>query len=136
MPERSEKAHRQVDRLLGLVVQRPHQVDGRFAHGQPALDHVAQFEQPHAEAVGARFHAVDETRHDHVVQDAVRRRRVQARHLRQLFQAHGVGITGQYVEQRHHALDHLDGRLRRFRGFHFHDVVGAVRYISLLYTIM
>jgi hypothetical protein len=121
-------AHRQVHGLLGFLVQGAHEVERRFAHRQPALDHIAQFQQAHAEPVSAGLDAVDETGHHHVVQDAVRGGGMQAGHLRQFLQADRVGIGGQRIEQGDHAFNHLDRCFGRFKGFDFHDVVGAVRY--------
>src|SRR5471030_2786458 len=124
-------AYRQVDGLLGLFVQRAHEVQRRLAHRQPALDHIAQFQQPHAEPVRARLDAVDKARQHHVVEDAMGGRRMQAGHLGQFLQADRIGIAGQRIEQRDHALDHLDGGFLLRGGIDFHDVVGAVQYSVL-----
>ena len=94
--------------LGGFPVQVAHEVERRFAHVQAALDDVAQFQQAHAEAIGARFGAVDEAFEHQIVQDAVRGRRVQPSLARQVLEAGGVGLARQRVQQRHHALDHLD----------------------------
>ncbi|MNT36142.1 hypothetical protein D3C72_1722060 [compost metagenome] len=104
-------AYRQVDRLPGHAVQRAHRRQRRVAHRQARLDQVAQFQQAHAKAVAARIGAVDETAGHHVVKDAVRGGRMQARGQRQLFEADRVGVLGEGVQQGHHALDDLDGRL-------------------------
>jgi hypothetical protein len=57
-------------------VQCTHEVQRSLAHRQPALDHIAQFQQAHAEPVGARFDPVDEAGDHHVVQNPVGGRRV------------------------------------------------------------
>jgi len=122
-------ADRQIDRLLGFLVQRAHEVERRFAHRQPALDHVAQFQQAHAEAVRAWLDAVDKAGDDHVVEDAVGGGGMQAGYFRQLLQTHRIGVIGQCIKQGDHAFDDLNRCFRRFDGFDFHNVVGAVQYI-------
>ena len=71
-------AHRQVDRLVGQLVQFAHRPERGVAHVEPGLHQVAEFQQAHAEAVAAGLGAIDEAADGQVVEDAVRGRRVQA----------------------------------------------------------
>jgi hypothetical protein len=102
-------AHAQVHRLLDLLVQLAHRRQRGVAHVQPRLHQVAQFQQAHAQAVAARLGPVDEAAGGEVVQDAVGGGRVQPRLLADLLERDGVLARGQHVDQREHALDHLDG---------------------------
>jgi hypothetical protein len=81
----------------------------RVAHVQPALHQVAQLQQAHAQPVAAGLGPVDEAADRQVVQDAVRGGGVQPGLLADLLQRHGLLARGQHVDQREHALDHLDG---------------------------
>jgi len=79
-----------------------------IAHRQARLHEIAEFQQAHAEPVGAGIGAVDEPAHHHVVQDAVGGRRMQLGTECELFQADRVAMRSKGVQQAHHALDHLD----------------------------
>ena len=57
------------------------------------------------EFVPGHVHLADVGR---VIQDAVRGGRVQGSGQRQLFQAHGIGVGGEFIEEAHHALDYLN----------------------------
>jgi putative component of toxin-antitoxin plasmid stabilization module len=59
-----------------LLVQALHQRHRCLADADARLDHVAQFQQADAEAVGAGVGPLDETGSGHRRQDAVRGRRV------------------------------------------------------------
>ena len=71
-------AHREIHGLVRQAMQFAHGCDGGFAYIEPRLDQIAQFQQAHAQTVAAGFGAVDETAQREVVENAVRRRRVQA----------------------------------------------------------
>jgi len=101
-------AHAEVDGLLRQLVQLAHRAEGGVAHVEPALDQVAQLQQAHAEPVAAGLGTVDETADCQVVEDAVRRRRVEPRLFADLLQRNCVLARCQDVDQRKHALDHLD----------------------------
>ena len=102
--------HREIHRLPRLAMQFAHRRHRGFAHREPRLHQIAEFEQPHAEPVRARIRTVDEPAQHHVVQDAVRRRRMQFRAVREFFEADGIGMRGEGIEKTHHALDDLNGR--------------------------
>ncbi|MNT32792.1 hypothetical protein D3C72_1686900 [compost metagenome] len=72
-------AHAQVHRLLDQLVQVAHGGQRCIAHTQACLDEVAQFQEAHAQAVAAGFRTVHKTAYGQIVQDAMRRGRVQAR---------------------------------------------------------
>jgi hypothetical protein len=91
-------------------MQLAHRHQRRIAHRQARLHEVAEFEQPHAEPVRAGIGAVDEAAGHHVVQDAMRGGRMQFRALREFLQADGIAVSGERVQQPHHAFDHLDRR--------------------------
>ena len=116
-------AHREVDRLAGGVVQLAHEGQGVLAHADARLDQVAEFEQPHPEAVAARVDALDHAVAHQRRQDAVRGRRMEPRARRQHLEADRIARIGQDVEQLHHALDDLDGVLR------FLFAAGAVLHV-------
>ena len=78
-------AHAQIDRLLYQLVQIAHGRQCSVAHIQSRFDHVAQFKQTHAEAVAARFGAIDKSTNGEIVQNAVRCGRVQSRFFADLF---------------------------------------------------
>ena len=99
---------RQVDRLSGGAVQFAHRPERCVAHVEPGLHQIAEFQQPHAELVGARFGTIDEPGGHQIVQDAVRGRRVQPGAARQILQADRIGLVGECIEQRHQPLDDLD----------------------------
>jgi hypothetical protein len=113
-------AHRQVDRLAGEAMQLAHRHQRGVAYRQPRLHQVAELEQPHAEPVGAGVGAVDEAAGHHVVENAVRRRRMQFRALREFLQTDGVAVRGERVQQPHHPFDHLD------RGFGIRGGLGHI----------
>ena len=100
--------HAEVDRLLRELVQFAHRRQGGVAHVEPALDQVAELQQAHAEPVAAGLGPVDEAADRQVVQDAVGGGRVQARLLADFLQRDGFFARRQDVDQREHALDHLD----------------------------
>jgi hypothetical protein len=91
-------------------VQLAHRQQGRVAHVQAGLHHVAQFEQAHAQAIAAGLRAVDEAAGGQVVEDAVGGGRMQAGLLADLLQGDRFLPRRQHVDQREHALDDLDGR--------------------------
>ena len=101
-------AHRQVDRLMRQLVQLAHRRQCRVAHVEPRLDQVAELEQAHAQAVAARLRAIDEAADRQVVEDAVRRRRMQPALLADHLQRHRFLVRGQQVEQGEGPLEHLD----------------------------
>ena len=70
-------AHRQIDGLVRQPVQLAHRAERCFAHIQPGLDQVAQFQQAHAQPVAAGMRPIDEAADGQVVQNPVRRRRMQ-----------------------------------------------------------
>jgi hypothetical protein len=94
-------------------VQLAHRHHRSVAHVQPALHQVAQLQQAHAQSVAAGFRPVDEAADRQVVQDAVGGRRVQAGFFADLLQRDGFLAGSQHVDQREHALDHLDDRRGR-----------------------
>ena len=102
--------HRQVHGLPGFAMQLAHGRHGRFPNRKPRLHQIAEFQQTHAEPVSAWIGTVNQTAGHHVVQDAVRGRRMQRRALREFFKTDGIGMRGKRIEQAHHALDHLNGR--------------------------
>jgi hypothetical protein len=113
-------AHGEVHGLVGQLVQLAHRAQGRIAHVEPRLDEIAEFEQPHAQAIAACFRPVDEAPDRQIVQDAVRRRRMESRLLADELQRHRILVRSKHVEQREHALQHLDGRglvFDRLHGF-------------------
>ena len=112
-------AHAEVDRLLRELVQLAHRRHRGVAHVEPALDQVAQLQQAHAQPVAAGFRPVDEAADRQVVQDAVGGGRMQARLFADLLQRDGFLAGGQHVDQREHALDHLDDRRGRNVGLGF-----------------
>ncbi len=70
-------ANAQVDRLLDQLVQFAHGQQCGVAHAQARLHQIAQFQQPHAQAVAAGLRAVDKTSDGQIVEDAVGRGWVQ-----------------------------------------------------------
>jgi hypothetical protein len=111
-------AHREVHRLARQAVQLAHRRQRRIAHVEAGLDEVAELEQPHAEPVAARLRAIHEAADRQVVEDAMRRRRVQARALADLLQRHRLGLRRQRVEQREGSPQNLDRRGLRVFGGH------------------
>src|SRR5690606_31654594 len=97
-------------------VQLAHRPEGGVADIEPRLDEVAQLEQADAELVDAGVAAIDEARGDQVVEYAVGRGRMQSGTSGELLQADRVGLGGQGVEERHHAIDHLDRGLALLSG--------------------
>ena len=73
------------------------------------LDEIAQFEEANAEAIAARVDALDHAVVHQCAEDAVRRGRVQAACLREVFQPRRSRVLSEHLEQLHHSLDHLDG---------------------------
>ena len=100
--------HAQVDWLLDELVQVAHGGQGGVAHAQAGFDQVAQLQQPHAQPVAAGFRAVHEAANGQVVQDAVGGGRVQPRLFADFLQGDCVFTGGQHVDQRKHALQHLN----------------------------
>jgi hypothetical protein len=99
----------EVDCLTDFFVQFLHVGQGHFAHADPRFDDVAEFEQADAEAIGAGVLPFDEAGCAHRGQDAVGGRWVEFGGLGQLLQAGCIRGGSEGVEQRHHALDDLDG---------------------------
>ena len=116
-------AHAQVDGLLNEFVQVTHGGKGRIAHIEPALDHIAQLQQTHAQAIVTSLWAVHKAAGGQVVQDAVRRRRVQPGFLADFLERDGFFAGRQYVDQAEHAFNHLDGGHGRVGGVFFHCVM-------------
>ena len=116
-------AHAQVDGLLNEFVQITHRSQGRIAHIESALDHVAQFQQTHAQSVVARLRAVYKAAGGQIVQDAVRRRGVQPGFLADLLERDGFFAGRQHIDQGEHAFNHLDGGRGRVGGVFFHRVL-------------
>ena len=120
--------HAQIDWLLNLLVQIAHGRQRHFAYVEPGLDEVAEFEEAHAQAIAARLGAIDEAAQRQVVEDAVRGRWMQARAFADLFQRHCLLTRSQNVNQREHALQHLNAWLgQRIGSFFFHEVSGHFR---------
>jgi hypothetical protein len=103
----------EVDRLADGFVQCLHEGQGDFAHTDPRLDDVAEFEQADSEAIGTRLLPFDEARAGHRGEYPVGRGRVQSGDAGQMLEARRFRRRSKGVEERHHALDDLDraGRL-------------------------
>ena len=89
------------------------------------FDQITELEQAHPKAVAAGFRTIDITADRQVVQDAMRRRRMQARLLADLLQRHRIGIRGQQIQQAEGALQHLDRRRLAF-GFRHPGIVSQL----------
>jgi len=92
-----------------------HEREGYFAQVDATLDQIPQLQQADAELVAAGILAFDEAAAGQGGEDAVRRGGVQAGTLDQGLEADGVRGFGEDIQQRHHALNDLDGVLGGFR---------------------
>ena len=104
-------ADAQINSLAERLVQRMHVRQRFLAHVDARFHQVAELEQPYAEAVRPGLDAIDEAAVDHHAQDAVRGRRVERGLRCELLQVDRGRMPRERIEQRHHALDDLDGRL-------------------------
>ena len=100
--------HREIDSLPGQFVQGAHRVDRCLAHVKAPLDERTEFQQAHAELIETIIDPLDIATNHHVVENPVRRRRMQARRSGELLQRDGFSLRGQGVEQVGGALKHLN----------------------------
>jgi hypothetical protein len=90
--------HRQVDRLMGQLVQLAHRRERRIAHIESRLDQVSHLEHAHPEPITAGFGSIDVATNGQVVEDAVGRRWVETRLLADRFERHGILMRSQQIE--------------------------------------
>ena len=102
-------AHAEIDRLLDVAVQFAHGLDSRVAYVEPGLDEIAEFQKPHAQTIASGFGTVDKPADGQIVEDTMSGGRVQACLFADLLEGDGLLAVGKHIDQRKHALDHLDG---------------------------
>ena len=116
-------ANAKVDGFLQLVLQALHVGQRFLADVEARLDEIAELEQPDAQAIRAGFDAIDQPVFDHDREDAMRGRRMQVGLTRELLEIGGTRMGRQRLDQAHHAIDDLNGRLGLSSG---HGSVSAV----------
>lgn len=109
-------AHLQIDRLMRLAMQSAHESDSRFMHAEPTFYDIFQFQQTYAEPIGAGLGTLYQPLQHQIVEDAMRRRRMQFGYCRQLLETCRVRIAGKRMHQGHQTFDDLNGGCVVFGG--------------------